>query len=1122
MSEPHAIADAAVRMRALDPTASFIVQAPAGSGKTELLIQRYLQLLATVQQPEQILAITFTRKAAAEMHARVLQALAVAEEPAPSSPHKRITWQLAQSVRNADAKYGWNLRQHANRLRIQTIDALSSMLARRLPVLSGAGAGLTPAEQPESLYRAAVEQLMQRLADDAEIAAHLERLLVHLGHGVERLADLLVDLLRKRDQWLAAVLTARRSPDLRTSMEATLGSLVQQHLAKLCGALGERQRAELWKVSQWGAETLLVDGKLSPARREALSWAATSNAIPNAEASALRAWRVLVDAFCTQEGPLYKTLNKRNGFPTTDARKPLALRALERLRADPTLAGLLAGVRELPGVTYSDAQWQVLESLLVVLPLAVAELQLVFQAQRQADYVEIAQRALRALGPPEEPTDLALAFDGRLDHLLVDEFQDTSLAQLELLERLTEGWTAGDGRTLFCVGDPMQSIYRFRQAEVGLFLDMQRNGLPNVRLEPLRLSANFRASRPLVDWINRVMPAVLAPEDDVTAGAVKYSPCVAALTSNEGGVSVHPLATTALRPEALEVVSIVRAALAEDVEGSVAILVTAKHHASAICAELTRAQIAFTAVEIAQLGEQSVVQDLVALTRALVHLGDRTAWLALLRAPWCGMTLEDLHALVGEQLQGVTIYQQLTSCVAEPGRLSLHGQRRAQRVHAILQVALQERGRYALRDWVERTWNSLGGPATLHQEQELSDAEAFLARLEELEQAGDLEDVARLPDDLTTLFAKPQRQVGARVEVMTIHKAKGLEFDTVILPGLHRPTRGTDTELLRWTRMRAQHGRHGLVMAPSQGRGADADPVYRWLHLLEQQRALAERSRLLYVAGTRARRNLHLLGYAHESKGEGTPERKPHARSMLQLLWHEVASAFQALPQPANPEPVAAARVPVQRLPIDWEQPTADAPVLLRIGHNPDSTAERLPFDWASETARHVGTLVHRELERMTRGAAALTANRRVPLQRYALELAELGVPAERRAEAGRRVGDAIERTLLDARGRWLLGLDRNITAAQSELGLSGMVNGRLVNAVIDRTFIDAHGTRWIVDFKTSTHEGGGLEQFLSEEVVRYRTQLTLYAELMQAMEPAQPVRAALYFPLLQQWREVV
>src|SRR5690606_20800426 len=139
---------------------------------------------------------------------------------------------------------------------------------------------------------------------------------------------------------------------------------------------------------------------------------------------------------------------------------------------------------------------------------------------------------------------------------------------------------------------------------------------------------------------------------------------------------------------------------------------------------------------------------------------------------------------------------------------------------------------------------------------------------------------------------------------------------------------------------------------------------------------------------------------------------------------------------------------------------------------------------------------------------------------RLRAELAELGVPADRCAEACERVLTAIQHTLEDARGRWLLGLEGGVREAESELALSGFVAGDLLEGVIDRTFVDATGVRWIVDFKTSTHEGGGLEAFLDEEVERYRGQLARYAKLMRLYRPSEPTRAALYFPLLKAWRE--
>jgi ATP-dependent exoDNAse (exonuclease V) beta subunit len=210
----------------------------------------------------------------------------------------------------------------------------------------------------------------------------------------------------------------------------------------------------------------------------------------------------------------------------------------------------------------------------------------------------------------------------------------------------------------------------------------------------------------------------------------------------------------------------------------------------------------------------------------------------------------------------------------------------------------------------------------------------------------------------------------------------------------------------------------------------------------------------------------------------------------------------------------------LRRLPLEWQPTIAEDPAAATSGFE---LMMPPPFDWVSETSRHVGTLVHRELEHLSRrndlqaAADSLQQSR----HRLAIELAELGVPMERCDVAVTRVIEAIDSTLSDPRGRWLMGLTEPLSEVESEFALSGIVDAKVVSIVIDRTFVDAHGTRWIVDFKTSTHEGGGLERFLTEEEERYRLQLTRYAQLLQLFRPEQPIRTALYFPLLQAWREV-
>jgi ATP-dependent helicase/nuclease subunit A len=1127
------ISDAAARSAALDPRRSFIVQAPAGSGKTELLTQRYLRLLATVESPEQILAITFTRKAAAEMRARILQALQSADAEPPESAHKRSTWELARAVRAIDAERGWQLMQHPARLRIQTIDALNASLARRLPVIAGTGAALEPTTDMAPLYELAGRRLLERLGDGSTVAAHLEVLVMHLGNRVERLIQLLNDLLAKRDQWLHIVMHARGSTDLRATLQATLTRLVENHLQTLCETLGKERCEVLLQLRRYSARNLLSEDRTSPAMRAVLEQCAEHPSPLLPVSSALPVWREIASMLFKKDrnkDELYESVSVRQGFPPTN--RDIKARMLDMLRSlaiDQRLSEDLATLRTLPDPAYSDDQWRMLEALLELLPAAAAELQVVFQTQGKADYVEIALRALRALGTPEEPTDLALAFDYRLQHILVDEFQDTSFSQLDLLERLTGGWADGDGRTLFCVGDPMQSIYRFRQAEVGLFIDLQQHGLRNLRLEPLRLEANFRSTPAIVQWVNESFPAVLAARNDAEQGAVQYSPSTATVADGGGGVHVHTFVNADEDIEAGRVVTIVRDSLEQSVDGRIAILVAARTHVDAIARELTTAGVDFQAIEIEQLRDRPVVQDLIALTRALVHVADRTAWLAVLRAPWCGLTLADLHSLAGQA--ETTIEEAIPRALGAThddlfaeGRLTDDGRMRLARTWQILSAALGERGRWPLRIWIERTWNALGGPATLTRVDDLDDAESYLARLEQIETVADLDDVARIEEQLFRLFASARFAGAARVEVMTIHAAKGLEFDTVIVPGLQRYLPNYNRELLRWTRVAGPQG--GMVLAPVKPDGGDPDPIYRWIELLERRRVARERARLLYVAVTRAKRELHILGNATAKERDGRLILdEPRRGSMLRMLWGAVETMFWDT-EPSAQIPAGYKPAPPQklrRLPPDWRPPRTQLVAPAPAADVVDIEDEERPvFDWVSQVSRHVGTLVHRELDRLCRpGMQASLESLRPARARLLAELAELGVPPDRCEAACERVMAAMERTLADERGRWLLGIDGGIREAASELALSGVVEGQILEGVIDRTFLDESGHRWIVDFKTSTHEGGGLEAFLNEEVVRYRPQLERYARLMRAYRPGETVRAALYFPVMRQWREV-
>ncbi len=751
-----------------------------------------------------------------------------------------------------------------------------------------------------------------------------------------------------------------------------------------------------------------------------------------------------------------------------------------------------------------------------MLAQAAAELHAEFAAAGCVDYTYVTGAARQALTEAGEPTELALRTGFALRHILVDEFQDTSLAQFQLLEMLTVTWEEGDGRTLFVVGDPMQSIYRFRDAEVGLFLKARDQGIGRVRLKALRLTRNFRTVPELVGFNNELFAQVFPVLDDLRTGAVAYTPSDAARAWLPVPGAIRPVALRLFAERGAEAQALagrVAELRRSDPDGSVAVLVAAHAHALRLIEALEAAGLECLGVDLVPLGERSIVRDLVQLATAVCDLADRAAWLAVLRAPWCGVTLATLTAL-----SALNDRQLLIEALSDEKRLSACApQERARLAHVmgVVNQAIARRGSAASADWLEAAWVALGG-ADAYASAELEDARAFLAALAEREAVFQW----RGPADFAALLEHLHSTRGARgpnpVQVMTIHRAKGLEFDHVFVPALDRGHHGGERRLLRWVDLPSESGESDLLIAPAPAVGAtEAGTLDEWLKDLFRRRDANERRRLLYVAATRARRTLWLSG-APPLDAQGRPRVRAH--SLLECLWPVLAERFEREAATAGVSPER--RLPqLRRLNASWRPAPLPAPVPLT--HLPAAHLSEAPpeFSWVGETQRHIGTLVHARLARLgDAGALPLPAQVTADEAAVLAQLARAGVPPRERARAAQLVLTALTQTLADERGRWLF--DPAHRAARSELALTGVSAGRLRNIVIDRSFVDAHGTRWVIDFKTSRHEGGGLEAFLDAELERYRTQLATYVDLARALGP-EPVRAALYFPLLQAFREL-
>jgi ATP-dependent exoDNAse (exonuclease V) beta subunit len=1098
------IVDAPQRALAIDPGRSFCVSAPAGSGKTELLIQRYLGLLARVERPEQVLAITFTRKAAAEMRSRVVEALQAARSGAAcDNPHQQVTRELARAALAADERNNWRLERDISRFNIKTIDSFCGALTRQMPVLSEFGGQAALLDDATQLYAEAVADLFRQLDEGHPAAADMAALMLHFDNNWERLQDLLVQMLARREQWRPYVGLHHAPDESEAYLVATVTALVAAELAALSERLGPYQGEllDLWRYA--------ADNTGAPVPAD----------FPGTGPGDIAAWRSLRELLLTKDGGWRKSVTTTIGFPAgkgeAQARKDQFKALLAELGQLDGLEQLLADVTFLPEMAPGSEGWQLLIHLSRVLPMLAAQLLLVFQRRGAVDHSQVALSALQALGEDDAPTELALRLDYRIEHILVDEFQDTAINQYELLRLLTRGWgthnesNPGAPRTIMVVGDGMQSIYGFRGANVGLFLKARQQGFNGVQLEPLNLLCNFRSDAGVVEWVNASFAAAFPAHDDVNRGRVRYTPATAVRPPGDRpAVGLHVFSGERARDQEVEFICAeIAAACAQSAAASIAVLGRTRGQLQPVLAGLQRQGIAYNAQDMDSLAESALVGDLFALCCALANPADRLAWMALLRAPWCGLQLADLHRIA--QWGSAPRYTPLLQAMADQDlrqSLSGDGRGRVEALHKVLAWAQQKRDRLGLRAWIECAWLQLGGPATATTEAELADAESFLQLLEQAEREGLGLDTQWLARRLEKQFMNAG-EPGARIQVMTLHKAKGLEFDMVILPQLARPPRPDGRQLMLWDEHGDLEGGRRFLLAADDHSGKGEPTLYNYLQQRRAEKSLLEGTRLLYVGATRAVRRLLLTASLGTDPRTGAL-RPPPARSLLSPIWDScqqqaVSHDPALLPAPASlpaQRPLARLRtLPAAMAPAPQAQPGGNVPARA-----------------ANLTERSVGTVVHLALEELSARAILPEQVSDSDRQRWRAQLVRLGLWGDGLAAATAEVEQSVLTTLAaGGAGRWLLGGGHR--QARSEWALTSVdPEGAIQELVIDRTFIDAAtGLRWLIDYKNSRPAPGqSLEEFLAGQGAAYREQLLRYRRALREMGP-EPLRCALYFTAL-------
>ncbi len=1101
------MSDIQQRELALDAQQSFIVQAPAGSGKTELLTQRYLRLLAVVEQPEEILAITFTKKAAAEMRSRIRDALLrVAQGQIPQSAHQQKTWQLAQQALIQDKKLNWQLLNHPNRLRIKTIDSFNVLLTKQLPLLSLFGAPPEIVHQPTILYQTAVTILLTHLEENVAWSDALAKLLLHLDNDMQKLQRLLIDLLGSRDQWLPYILAHHHQPDLRKALENHLTDVIEESLHHLQQSFPADCVDELLALLHFAQQNLVAAGRLDP------SLVYQRKQLPNATANDKHTWLQIANLLLTKQAESWrKRIDKSIGFPAPSTAKGVEkvrlqeyqsrLKILiEQLSLNEPLHQAFIALHQLPAAHYEDNQWEVLQALHEVLKITVAQLKVVFQQQDKIDYVENAQAALTALGDEDSPTDIALSLDYQIKHILIDEFQDTSHVQFRLIEKLVAGWQQDDKRTLFLVGDPMQSIYRFRQAEVGLFIRARQQGIAGVKLQPLTLSSNFRSQSAIVDWINHKFANIMPHYDNMALGAVSYTPCYPQDKQTGEGVKCHTFVNANPEKQVQKIIQLIQQKTINAPDETIAILVRSRNQLTQLIPAMKQAKLAYQAVDIDPLLTRPVIQDLLALTKAILYPADRIAWLSILRAPWSGLSLADLKQIAGNNKQEIIWLRLLEINYAN---LSADGKKRLQRIQPILQQMMQERQREPLHNLVKNTWLALGGAACVQQVSDLPDAQRYFDLIKYIAQQSSIFNWNLLQSAIQQLYAQSDCQIESNIKIMTIHNAKGLEFDTVILPHLESKSPPKDKPLLTWLeRPLLKNNTSALLLAPIHAAHDKEDSISAHIRLQDKQKSQYENSRLLYVAVTRAKKALHLLMNIEMKDNQV----RNLSGSLLENSWSIIANEAIIEEQPTL-SVVQTMHSPVpsnlRRLKAEWEFAYS------RISTDRPNDNTIREFDLSTKQPQQIGVIVHYILQQLARYGLMwwMGKSQQIIGNMIVSQYKQRGwLPPS--AEGLHKIHLAVQQTLADEKGQWILTRHEQ---AQAEYALTAWIRGKWKNLIIDRTFIH-EGYRWIIDYKTTDETEINFSH--------YHQQLLDYKQAFSAIDN-HPIRLGLYFPLIPAWQEI-
>jgi ATP-dependent helicase/nuclease subunit A len=877
-----ALPDAAARSRAVDPSRNVVLEASAGTGKTRVLVERYVNLLRAGVDPDNILAITFTRKAAAEMRERIIDRL---REASRQSALDLARWR--------------DLKDRLGDIAISTIDAFCLSLLREFPLEGDVDPGFELADDTE-VPRLVAESLDQALRtcrsmarDDDDVA------LVFAQLGERRLRkglELLLDRRLVAPQALRRYL-ARGPKDLTASVACRAAA---EGLAGLFGGVPGGLGAFLQTgPRRHPAFAMLADdisGLLQPLDRLALD---------TREGQA--AFRTLLDRlrgyFLTQAGKPREKSFTGTGFKATDCDGEHAWR-LHRLTASdlaPSVAEIIRRFRRDLNVVLSRGVWR-------IFAVAMSQYQRTLDAHALLDFSGVLERAVRLLREMDEFAQSRFRLETRFRHVLVDEFQDTSRAQWELVAQLVRNWAEGSGAgadalqpSIFIVADRKQSIYAFRDADVAILDEAAAfiDGLRGAEETREAISVSFRAAPELQAFVNDVFESIVSREGQETTrpDAFQYRdqdrfPAPGGAAQADGGrlgLIVGETSSEAADGVAAQVAALLSTATVRDKAtgvarraepADVAILFRTRDSHREYEKALERRGILTYVYKGLGFFDADEVQDLLAILRYLAEPQSHLRAATLLRSRFVRLS-DAAIALLAPDLPGALL---LPNPPEPAGRLLPEDRQVLERIRAVIPGWLSQVDRCMpselLRTVIGETAYAFEtrGSNRRQARENIKKLRSMVRRFENRGYAT----LGRVASHLERLAFEDEANaaIDARdsVSLMTVHAAKGLEFPIVFLVNMGRGTGNVRPAIRVATTI---DGEASVSIADYQS-VADEDA---------QAREREETKRLLYVALTRARDYLFLSAAAQKGVFRTT------RGSLGEVLPASLKAAFEAAVQ---------------------------------------------------------------------------------------------------------------------------------------------------------------------------------------------------------------------------------